>query len=153
MLWKHICNIASSIIQKFGIVCKCCKVLSNNGYVLKPSHAFILPYLKYGFPVGRSAADSNLKLLDYAFNNIKFCLPNILINIACLSMLYMILHTVVSLSLQTYKFSNPIRFIGHTVQMHDKNFYWIGIIIFNYLIVLPILLLNSWIVYKMRLFY
>ena len=63
-------------------------------------YRYLLLCFKYCSPVWCSASDSHLKLLEYALNEIRFSLPDIWIilekrrNIACLSMLYNILHNI-----------------------------------------------------------
>ena len=57
-LEKHICNIASSIGQKSGLIRKCYKTFGNNEAVLNPyAHSFYLPLST----VWCSAHDSHLK--------------------------------------------------------------------------------------------
>ena len=126
---KHVRNIASSIAQKTGLIRKCYKTLGNNDAVLKSFYAFILPCFEYCSPVWCSASDSHLKLLDRALNNIRFFLPDILINlekrrnIACLSILHKILHKVDHpLHCKLPQFAKPIRITRHTTQQNDKAF-------------------------------
>ena len=126
---KHIHNIASSIAQKIGLVCKCYKTLGNNDAVLKSFYIFILPCFEYCSPVWCSASDLHLKLLDCALNNIRIFLLDILINlekhryIACLSILHKILHKVDHpLHWKPLQFAKPICIIRHTAQQNDKIF-------------------------------
>ena len=44
---KHILNIASYIVQKPGLICKCYKTLGNKDAVLKSFYAFVLPWFEY----------------------------------------------------------------------------------------------------------
>ena len=78
---KNICNIASSIAQKSGLIGKCYKTLGNDDAVLKSFYAFILLCFEYCSPVWCSAFDWHLKLLDCALNNIQFFISDILNNL------------------------------------------------------------------------
>ena len=113
---KHICNIASSTTQNYGLIRKCYKTLGNKDAVLKSFYAFFLPCFKYCSTVWCSASDSHLKLLDCALNNTRFFILDILINlnkhriIVCLSMLHKIFHNANhSLHYKLLQFAKPIR--------------------------------------------
>ena len=95
----HIRSTAGSIAQKTGLIRKCVRALGNDDdAVLRSFYGFLLPCFEYASPVWCSAADSHLKLLDRALNNIRFFLPNVSVELAerrrlaCLSMLYKIFH-------------------------------------------------------------
>ena len=95
---KHVRSMVSTIAQKTGHIRKCYKTLGNDPTVLKSFFAFILPCFEYCSPVWSSAAESHLKLLDRALNNIRFFLPELSVdlekrrNLACLSMIHKVLH-------------------------------------------------------------
>ena len=70
---KHIHSVAASIAQKTGLIRKCVGALGNqDDAVLKSFYGFILPCFEYASPVWGSAADTHLRLLDRALNNIRF---------------------------------------------------------------------------------
>ena len=80
-------------------------------------------------PVWCSAFDSHLKLLDRALKNIGFLFLDILINfekhrnIACLSIIYKILHKVNHLlRYKLPEFAKSIRINRHTAQQYNKAF-------------------------------
>ena len=95
---KHLRSMAASIAQKTGLIRKCFRTLGNDTAVMRSFYAFILPCFEYCMPVWSSAADSHLKLLDRALNNIRFFLPDISIDlekrrrVGCLSLLFKIIH-------------------------------------------------------------
>ena len=156
---KHIRNIASSIAQKTGLIRKCYKTFDNNGAVLRSFYAFILPCFEYCSLVWGSATDSHLKLLDRVLNNIRFFLPDILINLeqrrnlTSLSMFYNILNNINHPLHQKLPHSaNPTRITRHIANKMIKLLFWLGVTPTNSLDALPILLLNSGIVCQMRLF-
>ena len=97
---KHLRSVASSVAQKTGLIRKCFRTLGNDVAVRRSFYAFILPCFEYCSVVWNSAADSHLKLLDRAINNIRFFLPDVSINlevrrkVAGLSHLYKIFHSV-----------------------------------------------------------
>ena len=71
----------------------------------------------------------HVKLLDCAFNNIRFFPLDILINleklinIVCLSMLYKIFHNInYSFHCKLHQFAKLIHIIQHTAQQNDKIF-------------------------------
>ena len=70
----HICNIASSIVQKTGFIHMYFKALGNDDSVLRTFYAFILPCFEYCSPVWCSGSDSHLKLLNRALGSICFLL-------------------------------------------------------------------------------
>ena len=126
---KHIRNMANSIAQKTGLIRKCYKALGNSDSVLKSFYAFILPCFEYCSPVWGSASDSHLRLLDRAFNNIRFFLPDLTLdlekrrNLACLAMLYKILHnTDHPLHSKLPQFAMPTRITRQTVRQNDRTF-------------------------------
>ena len=95
---KHIRSLAASIAQKTGLIRKCFRTFGNDDVIIKSFYSFILPCFEYCSPVWGSAANSHLKLLDRAFDNIRFFIPTISVNLdsrrkqAGLSMLYKIFH-------------------------------------------------------------
>ena len=67
--------------KKTGLIRKCYKTLGINDAVLKSFYVFILPCFEYWSPVWCSASNLYLKLFNGAFNNIRFFLLDILINL------------------------------------------------------------------------
>ena len=74
-------SLASSVSRKIGLLRKCRRIYSNDDIVRNCFYSFILPHFEYCPSVWISAAESHLKLLDRAFNQIKFILPNLQINL------------------------------------------------------------------------
>ena len=106
------------------------------------------------FHVFNTAPDSHLKLLDHAFNTIKFFLSTkknvqILSVFPCFMKFYITLITHFIRKFYILK----ILFALLVIQCNKmiKLLYWLGIIQINSLDVLPILLLNSSTIYRMRL--
>ena len=127
---RHIRNVASSIAQKTGLIRKCYKTLGNNDdSVLKSFYAFILPCFEYCSSVWGSASDSHLRILDRALNNIRFILPDLLVdlekrrNLARLSMLFKILrNTNHPLHCKLPQFAMPMRITRQTVHQNNRTF-------------------------------
>ena len=82
LLGSHLRSVTSSISQKVGLLRKCRQIYSTDDVVRNCFYSFILPHFEYCHSVWLSASDSNLKLLDRAFSQIKFLLPNIEINLS-----------------------------------------------------------------------
>ena len=77
----HLRGVASSVSQKVGLLRKCRNIYSTDDVVKNCFYSFILPHFEYCHSVWMSAAESNLKLLDRAFGQIKFLLPSIEISL------------------------------------------------------------------------
>ena len=126
---KHVRSMVSTIAQKTGLIRKCYKTLGNDPTVLKSFFAFILPCFEYCSPVWSSAAESHLKLLDRALNNIRFFLPELSVdlekrrNLACLSMIHKVLHNSEH-PLHCYlpQFAMPIRMTRYAVRQNSRSF-------------------------------
>ena len=126
---KHIRSVAASIAQKTGILRKCYRTLGQDDALIKSFYAFILPCFEYCAPVWCSAADTHLKLLDRALNNIRFLLPNISLDlehrrkVSGLSMLYKIFHnTDHPLNACLPAQFIPARRTRYTVRLNDYAF-------------------------------
>ena len=74
-------SLASSVSCKVGLLRKCSRIYSSDDIVRNCFYSFILPHFEYCHSVWISAAESHLKLLDRTFNQIKFLLPNLEINL------------------------------------------------------------------------
>lgn len=125
----HLRSVASSVSQKVGLLRKCRKIYSDDAIVRNCFYSFILPFFEYCSPVWLSAAESNLKLLDRAFGQIRFLLPNLGINLAhrrlvgSLALFHKIyfnpnhpLHSKLPLAFQ------PIRLTRHALGLNDRAF-------------------------------
>ena len=77
------------LLSKNGLISKCYKTLANNGAILKPFYAFILPSFQYCSPIRCSAFSSYLKLLYCTFNIMQFFLPEISINLKSAEILFL----------------------------------------------------------------
>ena len=77
----HLRSLASSVSCKVGLLRKCSRIYSSDDIVRNCFYSFILPHFEYCHSVWISAAESHLKLLDRTFNQIKFLLPNLEINL------------------------------------------------------------------------
>ena len=77
----HLRSVASSISQKVGLLRKCRKIYSSDDVVRNCFYSFILPHFEYCYPVWLSASESHLMLLDRAFGQIKFLLPDLGLNL------------------------------------------------------------------------
>ena len=73
--------VASSISQKVGLLRKCIRIYSDVEVIRNCFFSFILPHFEYCSPVWLSASEVHLRLLDRAFNQIKFLLPSLNINL------------------------------------------------------------------------
>ena len=73
----HLRSVASAVSSKVGLLRKCRKIYATDDIVRKCFYSFILPFFEYCSPVWLSAADSHLKLLNRAFNQVRFWLPNL----------------------------------------------------------------------------
>ena len=60
---------------------KCRRIYADDDIVRNCFYSFILPHFEYCSPVWSSAADTHLRLLDRAFNQIKFLLPSLNTNL------------------------------------------------------------------------
>ena len=78
---RHIRQLSSSVAQKTGLLRKCFKTFGNREALTRSFFAFILPCFEYCSPVWSSAALSHLRLLDRAFNGIRFFIPDLSINL------------------------------------------------------------------------
>lgn len=78
---NHLRTVASSTAQKVGLLRKCKRIYSSDAIVRNCFYSFILPHFEYCAPVWMSAADSNLRLLDRAFRQIKFLLNDLNVNL------------------------------------------------------------------------
>ena len=124
----HLRSLASSISRKVGLLRKCSRIYSSDDIVKSCFYSFILPHFEYCHSVWISAAESNLKLLDRAFNQIKFLLPNLEIKlrhrrmVGSLSYFFKImsnvnhpLHHHLPAPLQ------PTRATRHSVSLNDRS--------------------------------
>ena len=78
---RHICSISSSIARKFGLLRNLIRVFGDHDVIIRCFNSFILPCLKYCYPVRFSVADSHLKLLDKNLRASKFLISNLPISL------------------------------------------------------------------------
>ena len=78
----HLRQVASSITQKVGLLRKCHKIYSSDDVVRNCFYSFILPHFEYCHSLWLSASECHLKLLERAFNQIKFLLPDLQISLS-----------------------------------------------------------------------
>ena len=78
----HVRSVASRVGQKIGLLRKCRRIYVDDDIIRNCFYSFILPLFDYCSLVWGSAADTHLRLLDRAFNQIKFLLPSLSINLA-----------------------------------------------------------------------
>ena len=78
----HVRSVATRVSQKVGLLRKCRRIYGDDDIIRNCFYSFILPHFEYCSPVWGSAADTHLKLLDRAFNQVKFLLPSLRINLA-----------------------------------------------------------------------
>ena len=77
----HLRLVASSISQRIGLLRKCRHIYSTDSVIRNCFYSFLLPHFEYCHSIFLSASDTNLKLLDRAFGQIKFLLPDLRINL------------------------------------------------------------------------
>ena len=68
----HLRNVSRSISQKLGILRKSKKIYKDDSILRKCFFSFTLPHFEYCSAVWSSAADCHLRLLDRAFNSVRF---------------------------------------------------------------------------------
>ena len=73
----HLRNVSRSISQKLGILRKSKKIYKDDSILRKCFFSFTLPHFEYCSAVWSSAADCHLRLLDRAFNSVKFLLTEL----------------------------------------------------------------------------
>ena len=73
----HLRNMARGISQKLGILRKSKKIYKDDDILRRCFFSFILPHFEYCSAVWSSAADSHLRLLERAFNSVKFLLSDL----------------------------------------------------------------------------
>ena len=73
----HLRNVSRGISQKLGILRKSKKIYKDDDILRKCFFSFVLPHFEYCSTVWSSAADSHLRLLDRAFNSVKFLLSDL----------------------------------------------------------------------------
>ena len=73
----HLRDMSRSISQKLGILRKSKKIYEDDIILRRCFFSFILPHFEYCSAVWSSAADCHLRLLDRAFNSIKFLLSDL----------------------------------------------------------------------------
>ena len=73
----HIRNMSRSISQKLGILRKSKKIYEDDNILRRCFFSFTLPHFEYCSAVWSSAADCHLRLLDRAFNSVKFLLSEL----------------------------------------------------------------------------
>ena len=97
---KHICQMAASISQKIGILCKCYRTLGRSEAINESLFACVLPCFEYCALVWSSAADTHLELLKSALYKVKFFDPDVSLDlvrrrkVSCYSFLYKIFHNL-----------------------------------------------------------
>ena len=78
---SHIRNMSVGISQKLGILRKSRKIYEDDVILRRCFFSFILPHFEYCSAVWSSAADSHIRLLERAFNSVKFLLSDLDLNI------------------------------------------------------------------------
>ena len=73
----HLRNMSRSISQKLGLLRKSKKIYEDDIILRKCFFSFTLPHFEYCSAVWSSAADCHLRLLDRAFNSVKFLLSEL----------------------------------------------------------------------------
>ena len=73
----HLRTVASSITQRIGLMRKCRQIYRTDSVLRNCFYSFLLPHFEYCHSVFLSACESNLRLLDRAFNQIRFLLPDL----------------------------------------------------------------------------
>ena len=74
---EHLRSVAASISQKVGLLRKCSRVYSADDVVRNTFYSFLLPHFEYCHSVWLSASECHLRLLDRAFGQIRFLLPDL----------------------------------------------------------------------------
>ena len=77
----HLRGVASSISQKIGLLRKCRRIYNSDSVIRNCFYSFLLPHFDYCHSIFLSACETNLMLLDRAFNQIKFLLPDLRLNL------------------------------------------------------------------------
>ena len=77
----HVRSVVSCISQKLGLLRKCRRIYADDDIVMNSFYSFILPHFEYCSLVWNSAAETHLRLLDRVFNQVKFLLPSLNINL------------------------------------------------------------------------
>ena len=94
----HLRDMSRSISQKLGILRKSKKIYEDDDILRRCFFSFTLPHFEYCSAVWCSAADCHLRLLDRAFNSVKFLLSDLDLDIGhrrdvgALCLLYKILN-------------------------------------------------------------
>ena len=73
----HLRNMSVNISQKLGILRKSRKIYEDDSILRRCFFSFLLPHFEYCSAVWSSAADSHLRLLERAFNSVKFLLSDL----------------------------------------------------------------------------
>lgn len=77
----HLHSFLSSISQKISLLGKCNQIHSSDKIVKTCFNSFILPHFEYCYSMWISTAESYLKLLDGAFNQIENFPPDLEIDL------------------------------------------------------------------------
>ncbi len=64
----HFCSLTLPVSQKVGLFRKCSRIYSSDDVAKNCFYSVTLPHFEYCHSVWISAAESNLKLLDFQFN-------------------------------------------------------------------------------------
>ena len=125
----HLRAVASSISRKIGLLRKCRQIYSSDTVLRNCFYSFLLPHFEYCHSVFLSACDTNLKLLDRAFRQIKFLLPDLHLSlehrrsVGVLTHLYKIVmnsnHPLHCLLPEPYR---PSRTTRYSSRMNDRSF-------------------------------
>ena len=122
-------NLSRMISPKLGILRKSKKIYENDNILRNCFFSFILPHFEYCSAVWMSAADSHLRLLDRAFNSVKFLLSDLDLDIGhrrlvgSLTMLYKIVNDSMNpLHKFLPNFAQPLRVTRGTATMNSMAF-------------------------------